>query len=419
MPLEAFYGLPTEVVHCRRCLMTNQKPHSVNETTHTADSRKATLGFDEEGICDACRYAEMKDRGIDWDKREQMLLRLLDQYRRDDGGYDVIVSGSGGKDSAMTSHLLKYKYGMHPLTVTWAPHMYSDIGRQNLQRWIDVGGFDNLLFTANGRVMRTLTHEAFENLYFPFQPFKFGIKFWAAKMAIKFGIKLVMYGEPYIEYGSTPMDDAASPALGLNYFVNDSKDLYLGGMHVDQLKAKHGFCDNDLLPFMPLRSHEVQGHELRVEYLGWYRKWDPQQAYYYAVENCGFEPDDERTEGTYGRYSSIDDRIDGLHYYSHYIKFGIGRCTFDASQEIRNGHITREEGVALLKKYEGEVPRRYMAECLDYIGITEEQFWERTDRARSPHLWHKVDGEWRLRHPLPPDSLQDSPTTNLRYDYLR
>lgn len=415
--LNAYYGLPTNVVYCRRCLMSNQKPHSVNETTHTADSKKDTMGIGADGICDACRYAEMKDDGIDWDARERQLLKLLDKYRRTDGGYDCIVSGSGGKDSVMTAHVLKYKYGMHPLTVTWAPHMYTDVGWRNMQNWINVGGFDNLLFTVNGRVMRKLTYEAFENLYFPFQPFKPGIKFWAAKMAIKFGVKLVMYGEPYIEYGSTPLKDGESPGLDLHYFVNDSKDIYLGGLHVEQLKEKYGFCDNDLLPFMPLRSHEVRNHELRVEYLGWYHKWDPQKAYYHAVEHCGFEPDEERTEGTYGKYSSIDDKIDGLHYYTHLIKFGLGRTSFDASQEIRNGHITREEGIALMKRFEEEVPRRYLQECLDYMGITEEYFWERTDRARSPHLWVQENGAWRLRRPIWETDGETAPE-NLRYQYL-
>jgi len=290
--------------------------------------------------------------------------------------------------------------------------MYSDVGWRNLQDWITVGGFDNLLFTANGQVMRKLTHEAFMNLCFPFQPFKFGIKFWAAKMAMKFGIKLVMYGEPYVEYGSTPLEDAQVPALGLNYFVNDAKDVYLGGMHVDQLKEKYAFSDNDLLPFMPIRSEDIVGHDVSVEYLGWYHKWDPQEAYYYAVENCGFEADDERTEGTYGKYSSIDDRIDGLHYFTHYAKFGIGRCAFDASHEIRNGHISREEALALYTKYEGELPKRYFKQCLEYIDVTEEQFWEVINNARSEHLWHKVNGEWKLRYT--PDMV-NSPSSDYEY----
>lgn len=398
MTLTTKYGLPSKVFFCKKCLMSNQKPHSVNETTHTSSSKKTTLGFDDDGVCDACRYAEAKEKKINWDKREKKLQELLNKFRKEDGSYDCIVSGSGGKDSVKVAHLLKYKYGMHPLTITWAPHMYTDVGRKNLDNWINIGGFDNLLFTANGKVMKKLTYEAFKNLYFPFQPFKFGIKFWAAKMAIKFNINLVMYGEPYIEYGSTPYKDSESPKLGLNYFVNDNKEIYLGGTHVDELKKKYNFNDNDLLPFMPLRSTDVKNHNLTVEYLGWYLKWDPQDAYYYAVENCGFEPDDERTEGTYGKYSSIDDRIDGLHYFTHYIKFGLGRCSFDASQEIRNNHITREEAKSLCKKFDGELPKRYFNECLEYMGISEIEFWDITNKARSEHLWVKKNNDWKLRH---------------------
>ncbi len=418
--LNPLYGLPHDVRFCRHCLMSNQKPHSVNETTHTSDSKKQTMGIDGDGLCDACRYAEQKESHIDWEARERVLLSTLDKYRRHDGRYDVIVSGSGGKDSMMTAHMLKYKYGMHPLTVTWSPHMYTDVGWQNMQNWINIGGFDNLLFTANGQVMQKLTYEAFENLYFPFQPFKFGIKFWAAKMALKFDVDLVMYGEPYVEYGSTPLKEGETAGLGLEYFVNDAKDIYLGGLHTDALKAKYNLTDNDLLPFMPLRSKDVKGSRVKVEYLGWYVKWDPQKAYYYAVENCGFVPDDERTEGTHGKYASIDDRIDGLHYYTHYIKFGLGRCTFDASHEIRNGHLTREEGIALVKKYDGELPRRYFNDCLKYMGISEDTFWERTDRARSPHLWVKDGGQWRLRHSVidTADTGEQTPE-NLRYEYLR
>ena len=391
------YGLPEKIIYCKRCLMSNQKPHSVNETTHTSTSLKETMKIDSSGACDACNYADYKKNKINWEKRENQLVTMLEKYRKNDGSYDCIVSGSGGKDSVQVAHMLKYKYGMHPLTVTWAPHMYTDAGKKNLESWINIGGFDNLLFTTNGKVMKKLTYEAFKNLYFPFQPFKFGIKFWATKMALKFNIKLVMYGEPYAEYGSTPLSEAEAPSLDLKYFVNDSKNIYLGGMLDSELKKKYNFLNNDLLPFMPIRSIDIKNKNVNVEYLGWYINWDPQKAFYYASENCGFMPDDERTEGTYGKYSSIDDKIDGLHYFTHYIKFGLGRCSFDASQEIRNGHITRAEGIALKDKFDGEFPSRYFKTCLDYMDITEDKFWEITDKARSEHIWAKKDNDWALK----------------------
>ena len=87
-----------------------------------------------------------------------------------------------------------------------------------------------------------------------------------------------------------------------------------------------------------------------------------------------------------------------MHYFTTFIKFGIGRATYDAAQEIRNRKIDREEGVALVRRFDHEVPKRYFQESLDYMGITEERFWELIDQGRSPHLWKYENNEWKLRH---------------------
>ena len=130
LKLEAYYGFPQEVKFCKKCVMSNQRPASTAEFKHTINSKKVTLNFDEEGVCDACRNAEIKE-SIDWEEREEQLLNLLDKYRRKDGYYDCLVPGSGGKDSSFQSHILKYKYGMNPLTVTWPPILYTDYGYEN------------------------------------------------------------------------------------------------------------------------------------------------------------------------------------------------------------------------------------------------------------------------------------------------
>ena len=132
--------------------------------------------------------------------------------------------------------------------------------------------------------------------------------------------------------------------------------------------------------------------------MGFYELWRPQDKYYYAVEHCGFEPNPDRTEGTYSKYSSLDDRIDGFHYFTTYVKFGIGRATYDSAQEVRNGHLTREEAVALVRKFDGEFPKKYFGDFLEYTGISEDTFWHVIDSARSPHLWRKDGNEWALRH---------------------
>jgi N-acetyl sugar amidotransferase len=355
------------------------------------------MHIDEEGVCDACRQAEAKDK-IDWTIREQELLRLLEQYRRNDGHYDCIVPGSGGKDSAMQSHLLKYKYGMHPLTITWPPTLYTDYGYQNFRNWLEVGGFDNITFKPNGRTHKLLTKLAIRNLLHPFQTFILGQKNLAPKIAAKYDIPLIFYGENEAEYGN-PLADNATSLRDKSYFVlRDLSEVYLAGIPLPELIEKHSLTLNDLMAYLPAPAEEIEKSNIQVHYLGYYIKWTPQEAYYYAVENTLFQARPFRTEGTYAKYNSIDDKIDDLHYYTTWIKFGLGRASYDASQEIRNKHLTREEGIALVRQFDGEMPNRYMRDVMDYIEMDMEEFLDLCDRFRSPHLWEKVQNEWKLRH---------------------
>ena len=179
--------------------------------------------------------------------------------------------------------------------------------------------------------------------------------------------------------------------------MRNSKDIYLAGIKLKELISKYKFNFSDLNIFLPATLQEVKKTKLEIHYLGYYLKWIPQEAYYYAVKHCGFQPRPLRTQGTYSKYNSIDDKIDDLHYYTTFIKFGIGRATYDASQEIRNKHLTLEEGKRLVKKYDGEFPDRYFSEVMNYLEIKENDFFKILDKFRSPHLWKKISNEWKLR----------------------
>jgi len=393
----AMYGLPENVIFCRKCVISNQRPSSTVEFKNKG-TNKQTIHFDEDGVCAACRYAEIKEHGIDWNEREHELIELCNRFRRTDGRYDCIIPGSGGKDSAFTAHVLKYKYGMHPLTVTWAPHKYTDIGFHNFQNWIH-SGFDNILFTPNGKVHRLLTRLAFENLLHPFQPFIIGQRMIAPHFAVQYDIPLVFYGENQAEYGNN-IEENFIPTMNPQFYTGDGEitTTQLGGISGDQLIREYNLDRNELRPYLPVAPERAAKTGIEVHYLGYYLKWDPQECYYYAAENTGFQANEERTEGSYSKYSSIDDRIDPLHYYTTFIKFGIGRATYDAAQEIRNGKITREEGVALVKRFDAEEPVKYLDEMLAYMNITEERYHECIDAGRSPHLWDYSNGQWSLRH---------------------
>ena len=409
----ARYGLPTTVTFCQRCVTSNQKPISAIEFQHTAASVKQAIHLDETNICDACRVIERKT-SIDWQAREEQLRALCDKHRSTDGSYDCLVPGSGGKDSFVAAHMLKYKYGMHPLTVTWAPHVYTEWGWRNFQRWIHAG-FDNYLCTPNGRVHRLLTRLAVENLFHPFQAFILGQKSLAPKMAVLHQIPLVFYGENEAEYGN-PMGDADSAIRQWKYFSAPEKSsIHLGGTSIKDLTTDFGLEEVDLDPYLPANPDGLQKLGIEVHYLGYYMKWHPQSCYYYSVEHGGFEASPERTPGTYSKYNSIDDRIDDFHYYTTFIKYGIGRATYDAAQEIRSGDINREEGVALVQRFDGEFPTRFAEEIFAYLSIPEKEFPKASkmfeqptidmayfnnlaDSFRSPHLWSYKDDQWSLRH---------------------
>ena len=405
--LEAYYGLPQEVKFCKKCVMSNQRPSSTIEFKHTIDSKKTTLNIDSDGICDACRTGEKKEN-IDWEVREKELLKLLDKHRSKDGSYDCLVPGSGGKDSAFQSHVLKYKYGMNPLTVTWPPILYTDYGYKNWKNWIDAG-FDNISFNRNGKIMKLLTKLSIENLFHPFQTFILGQKNLGPKIASKYGIPLIFYGENEAEYGNPIADNSSSLRDKSYYSYKNLDEIYLGGVSIKELKEKYNVSISDLLSFLPADFKELENSNIEVHYLGYYLRWTPQEVYYYAVENTGFHARPFRTQGTYSKYNSIDDKIDDLHYYTTFIKFGIGRATYDASQEIRNKHLTREDGVALVKKFDGEFPDRYFNEIMEYLEINPDYFKnELTNRFRSPHLWGKNSNNgWQLRHNVESGGLDD------------
>ena len=392
----SMFGLPEDVVFCSKCVMSNQRPRSVVEFKNSSN-QKSGLNIDvNSSICDSCNYNETKKK-IDWEKRENELTELLDKYRKT-SGYDCVVPGSGGKDSAYTAHILKYKYGMNPLTVTWAPHLYTDIGWKNFDNWIKVGGLDNILFTPNGRVHRLLTRLAFKNLLHPFQPFIIGQKIIGPLIALKFDIPLIFYGENQAEYGNA-IEENSNPKMDSKFFSQkNNSEIILGGEKLSNILKNYDFNLNDFEPYMPPSLDDLNSKKIEQRFLGYYLQWDPQECYYYAAKNTGFRPNTERTEGSYSKYSSIDDKIDTFHYYLTFIKFGLGRASYDAAQEIRNDKITREEGVNLIKKYDNEFPKKYFKECLEYMEMNEEDLFLTIDKFRSPHLWRKINKEWKLLH---------------------
>ncbi|MDC1169969.1 N-acetyl sugar amidotransferase [Candidatus Pelagibacter sp.] len=404
--IKILYGLPKKVIFCKKTLISNQKPTSAVEFHHNLKSKKRTLFIDKNQISDSWKYSRIKKK-INYKKREKELLKLLDRHRSNNRNYDCIVPGSGGKDSCYATHVLKYKYGMNPLTITWPPILYTKYGKENFNNWLSTCKVDNVTARRDESTMKLLTKLSVENLMHPFQTFILGQKIFAAKIALKYKIPLVFFGENEAEHGN-PIADNNSSLRDKSYYSSENiYKLYLGGVKIEKLINNYKLKKKNLEVFLPPSNKDLNNQKIEVHYLGYYLKWVPQETFYYSVENCGFRPRPFRTQGTYSKYNSIDDKIDDLHYYTTYIKFGIGRATYDVSQELRNDHLNIDEGKKLIKKYDGEFPNIYFNEVMEYLNIKPKNFFRNLDKFRSPHLWKKINGEWRLRHTVNRDGTDD------------
>ena len=381
--------LPKKIIFCKLCVMSNQRPRMV---------------FDTNGICSSCKWNKEKEKTVDWSKRKKEFEKLLNKYRKNNGDYDVIVPGSGGKDSAMVAHKLKYEYNMNPLYITWSPLLYTDIGFKNIQNFYS-SGIGGWIFTPDRELQRRISLLGLIYLGNHFEAFGRGQMSYPLHVAIQNNIKLVMAGENgEIEYGGTHKNKNKSQQP-FQDFVN----LYHKGSTINELISqgikdkiiKKNFLKNPSLKYYSLPDYrELSKNNINFTWFGYYNKWIPQENFYYVAHNCNLNPNPHgRSEGTFNKYASLDDATNPLHYYMSYIKFGIGRATADAAHEIREGHINRQEGIQLVKKFDGEYPNKSLQITLEYLGISKKQLDEIIDafREKRKNLWSKKNKKWQIK----------------------
>lgn len=366
-----------KVIFCNNCVLSNQRPR---------------LMFNKKGECAACLYSKFKKNSIDWDKRSKELELLCDKFRRDDGYWDVVVPGSGGKDSSYVAYVLREKYGMHPLTVTWAPHIYTQIGWDNLYAFTQ-SGFDNILATPNGKIHRKLSKITFTEFGDNFLPFIYGQLNFPFQIAARYKIPLIFFGEDGdVEYGGS-FERFDKPQLKLDYTVKSKFTSF-----PPDYWRKYGFEEKDLQHYQFPQKHEFSHLKIEAHYFSYYENWKPEKHFEIARDFCGFKTNPSRSQGTYSNFASLDDRTDGFHYYTAFIKFGIGRATSDAAHQIRDEEITRDEGVELVHEFDGEFPSLYLNDFLEYMEINEDELTKIIDKHRRPLIWKNENHEWKLKY---------------------
>ena len=353
---------------CKKCLYPSTKPQ---------------LQFDERGICSACNNQKLKDE-VNWVKKKEDLLLILEKYRSKDGSkYDCIIPVSGGKDSTFQTYTIKETFGLNPLAVNFHPHDQTEIGRKNLENLKQLG-VDCIEFSANPLVYSKLAKFGLVELGDFQWPEHIGIFTIPVQVAVRYKIPLIIWGEnPQLEYGQ-PTNIDTDTILDREW--NEKN----GGYFLDKIKpkdmTKYGFKTKELIPYIYPSDDDIRQIGVTGIFLGSYIKWDLFKQLDF-VKELGFSENDEVKEGTYDKWENLDVYFTVFHDYFKFLKYGFGRTTDHASIEIRYERITREQGIELIKKYEGKIPRKYLDKFLKSADINEQEFHDICDKFTNKEIF--------------------------------
>ncbi|OGG53770.1 flagellin modification protein, PseA [Candidatus Kaiserbacteria bacterium RIFCSPHIGHO2_01_FULL_53_29] len=329
---------------------------------------KPDLAFDKDGVCDACHSAGLKN-AIDWKAREEEFKKLVERFNNKDGlKYDCIIPVSGGKDSHYQVYMAR-QYGLNPLLVHFEPTMRTELGRKNLE---NIRRFGNVLeLKKNPDVYKKMVLEGFRRVGDNEWPNHIGIFTFPIRVAVAYKIPLILWGEnSQLEYGG-PKAARMKNTLDRRWLEEFGGLL---GLRVDDMVGVGGITQQDLIGYKYPTDEELLAAGITGVFLGYYFKWDarPQVE---LMQQYGFSvKEDGAVEGTYTNYENLDEATVGVHDYLKFVKFGFGRATDHVCLDIRNGRITREEGVALVEKYDGKLPKISITDFLAYSGMSRTEF---------------------------------------------
>ena len=359
-------------------------------------STRPRITFDDRGVCSACQWAEEK-KTLDWDTRASQLSELLLNAKRTvesrGGQFDCLVPVSGGKDGSYVAYKLKSEFGMNPLTVTIKPPMSLALGEQNLQSFID-SGYDHLSVSPNPVAMKKLNQYGLDKLGFPYYGWLISIHTAVARVAETMGINLIFYGEDgEVEYGGTSATKN-NPTYSFDY----QKQIYLeGGLGkaIDQAGL------NESEKFWFTYPYNSETSDIKLAHWSYFENWDPYRNYLVAREHCGLKESDATNSGTFTNFAQNDQALYSLHAHLMYLKFGFGRANQDACIEIRRGAMAREQGVNLVKLYDGKYPEEFEEEYLDYFELSREKFFEILKKHTNSQLFNwagdKIVAQFEIR----------------------
>lgn len=367
--------------YCSRCLFPETKPD---------------LAFDEQGVCSACLAADEKHKGIYWQKREREFKEIVDYYKKPKEaiGWDCIVPVSGGKDSTYQAYFMKYVCGLNPLCVCFETTCVTELGQKNLDNLSEMG-MDVIHFKKNHEVYRKMVVEGFKRVGDEMWPNHIGIFTIPVMVAVKFGIPLIIWGEnSQQEYGGPNLESVRSRTLNRRWLEEFGGLL---GNRIQDMVGVNGITEKELTPYIYPSDEDIERVGVTGIFLGHYFFWDARKQLEIVKEH-GFQvKTDGNIEGTYTNYENLDEKLVGLHDYLKFVKYGFGRATDHVGIDIRNGRMTREEGLGLVLEFDGKYPHYAVSEFAAYSGLSKEEIDEVIDSFTNPFLFEQNEEGQFLR----------------------
>ncbi len=364
--------------YCKTCFFPDTQP---------------SIKIDDNGVCNFCRYYKSIEN-VDWDKREKELRIIAESAKDKNREYDCVVGVSGGKDSTTIALYARDVLGLRVLLASMVPDGITENGKKNMDN-IQKMGFDCVMVRPNPKVCKAIAKMAFYKWCNPVKPSEYALYATPVRVALMYNVPLIIFDMDV----TTLDDDSKDTTKGDASKINEMNTLGFTG------KADHLLCEGvelkDLGPYQYPSQDEIVKSGLKIVYLGYFKRWSTHVHAKFAIERgLNVRTEDLHELGRYTNYHALDDDTGIVNQMIKHVKFGYGFATEEANADIWAGRITREEGIELIKEYDGKISFKFIKQFCDYIGISPDEFWNVVDKFRGP-MWKKskID-EWVLDNPI-------------------
>lgn len=364
---------------CKRCLYTSTHPLG--------------LVLDDEGVCSGCRIHEEKDT-LDWDARWKKLEDLVAPYRVKTGNaYDCIVPVSGGGDSHFIVHVVKERLGLNPLLVHYNKYFNTPLGIRNLANLRIKFNCDMLTQNVNPLSVKKITRTTLREFGSMYWHCLAGQTVFPVQTAVRYKIPLIIWGG----HQGTEQVGMFSHEHEVEMTRRYRKDHDLMGFEADDLMSIFDTLqEDDIWQYRYPDDASLNAVGVRGVYLSNYVRWDPKAQHELMIAKHGYKTASfSRTFDTYDfvdcfNYMDLHDRIK---LYKH----GYSRVTDHATREIRHGRLSREDGLALVRRHE-QAQLNYLQYFCDWLGVTERGLQFMLDQHRNRRFWQEDEpGTWHFR----------------------